>query len=901
MPYGIIGVALLTALLPRMSRAAARTTSPGVVQDLSLGTRLSALGLLPVTAAARRPRPAAGAWSPSRAATPAPPRPRAIGTALAIGAFGLLPMAVTLLQLRVFYAMKDARTPTLIQLGMVAVRVPLLLLVPVVVGPERRRRRADARHQHHLRRRLGARRPRAAPAAGLACARGRRSGRSPRMAAVVGRRGRLGWLVRERDRRPARHVRGRLARDGRWSVPWSSAARLSQVSWSPAFRRSGSPWQRSGPGGDADDRSVAGRRAAAGAARPGGRRQDRGSTVSMTSTTTGLPDRYRPLDQVGPDEPTPTGVIRCWRAKDRVLNRDVAIRVHTPGRTGRARLDQPRADRRRPGHPGAGDGLRRLRGHRRPADAPAAPPTSSTSGSTARRSPSGWPAGRCPSARSAPCSAGWPRASPRRTASGLAVGGLTPDNVVLRPNGLVGLRAVPAATGTIDGDIAALGALLEACLTGLDPRRRRAAAAHRPAPTSWRWSAAPGPPSPARACPASPPWRRCSPSARAPAPATGPAAARAPEETATAAGCAGCATAGPTRRPSRPRPPSRPGGRGDPVRARPADAAPGPAGRARSPRARHRSRPAALGGDTIDAGTVAPSARRLRRTRCRAGRHALRDRTTTTSRSACSTTGDAEYDDGTTTGATDDDEDGARRHRLVVVGLPLLALAVVVALAWWFGNDAALGRRLRRRRRQGSTPVGGSAAGGSALAERGAARGRRPGHDRRRRRLRPAGRRRPGEPRRRARSPSTATRPPPGRRSTYRGSPAFGNLKDGVGVAATTSGGEQELAGVTVTTHRARRHRRDPHRRQAGRRTLDGFAAAADGTLEGDDRVRLRRARRPPATCWSGSPAWCRASGGFSADLAEVDASSRRADRPPVASRGRRGECRPYDPRLCRP
>ena len=50
MPYGIIGVALLTALLPRMSRAAARHDVPGVIQDLSLGTRLSALGLLPVTA-----------------------------------------------------------------------------------------------------------------------------------------------------------------------------------------------------------------------------------------------------------------------------------------------------------------------------------------------------------------------------------------------------------------------------------------------------------------------------------------------------------------------------------------------------------------------------------------------------------------------------------------------------------------------------------------------------------------------------------------------------------------------------------------------------------------------------------------------------------------------------------
>src|SRR3954467_3119092 len=49
---------------------------------------------------------------------------------------------------------------------------------------------------------------------------------------------------------------------------------------------------------------------------------------------------------------------------------------------------------------------------------------------------------------------------------GLAVGGLTPEHVVLRPNGLVGLRAVPAATGTVQGDITALGTLLEACLGG---------------------------------------------------------------------------------------------------------------------------------------------------------------------------------------------------------------------------------------------------------------------------------------------------------------------------------------------------------------------------------------------------------------------------------------------------
>src|SRR3712207_8164164 len=40
------------------------------------------------------------------------------------------------------------------------------------------------------------------------------------------------------------------------------------------------------------------------------------------------------------------------------------------------------------------------------------------------------------------------------------------SNVVIRPNGLVGVRAVPAATGTMEGDINALGALLESCLRG---------------------------------------------------------------------------------------------------------------------------------------------------------------------------------------------------------------------------------------------------------------------------------------------------------------------------------------------------------------------------------------------------------------------------------------------------
>ena len=45
-----------------------------------------------------------------------------------MSAFGLLPFGITMLQARVFYALTDSRTPTLIQLVTVAVKIPMLLL-----------------------------------------------------------------------------------------------------------------------------------------------------------------------------------------------------------------------------------------------------------------------------------------------------------------------------------------------------------------------------------------------------------------------------------------------------------------------------------------------------------------------------------------------------------------------------------------------------------------------------------------------------------------------------------------------------------------------------------------------------------------------------------------------------
>ena len=127
-PYGIIGVSLLTALMPRMSRSAARGDQDGVIADLSLGSRLSAVALIPVTGGliVLGPTLATVLFSYGRSDSV---DSRQVGVLLALAAFGLLPFAVVMLQLRVFYALRDARTPTLINLFMVATKVVIILTV----------------------------------------------------------------------------------------------------------------------------------------------------------------------------------------------------------------------------------------------------------------------------------------------------------------------------------------------------------------------------------------------------------------------------------------------------------------------------------------------------------------------------------------------------------------------------------------------------------------------------------------------------------------------------------------------------------------------------------------------------------------------------------------------------
>ncbi|MGW6443725.1 murein biosynthesis integral membrane protein MurJ [Lentzea sp. NPDC055074] len=134
-PYGVLGVSLLTALMPKMSRAAANNDNDAIVRDLLFGNRMSTILLMPFSVLMTVSGVAIGlaAFGFGKSGVEGG---TAVGLALALSAFGLVPYAVTLLQLRVFYAMKDARTPTLIQALIVAVRIGLLYFFLAVSEPE---------------------------------------------------------------------------------------------------------------------------------------------------------------------------------------------------------------------------------------------------------------------------------------------------------------------------------------------------------------------------------------------------------------------------------------------------------------------------------------------------------------------------------------------------------------------------------------------------------------------------------------------------------------------------------------------------------------------------------------------------------------------------------------------
>ncbi|MGB3442854.1 MAG: murein biosynthesis integral membrane protein MurJ [Actinophytocola sp.] len=135
LPYGVIGVSLLTAIMPRLSRSAADGDTKKLIEDLSLGSRLSTVMLVPISAILTIAGTSVGIALFGVGEADVTDAAR-LGDALAFSAFGILPYALVMLQLRVFYAMKDARTPTLIMIVMIVVKIPMLYFCADQLRPE---------------------------------------------------------------------------------------------------------------------------------------------------------------------------------------------------------------------------------------------------------------------------------------------------------------------------------------------------------------------------------------------------------------------------------------------------------------------------------------------------------------------------------------------------------------------------------------------------------------------------------------------------------------------------------------------------------------------------------------------------------------------------------------------
>lgn len=127
LPHGIVAVSVITALLPRMSRAAVDGRHRAIAADLALGTRLSGAVLLPVGALLLVLGAPLATLVFAHGQTDTA-QGRATGVAVAVSALGLFPFAVSQLQVFVFYALRDARTPVLVNVVAVAVRIGFDLL-----------------------------------------------------------------------------------------------------------------------------------------------------------------------------------------------------------------------------------------------------------------------------------------------------------------------------------------------------------------------------------------------------------------------------------------------------------------------------------------------------------------------------------------------------------------------------------------------------------------------------------------------------------------------------------------------------------------------------------------------------------------------------------------------------
>jgi murein biosynthesis integral membrane protein MurJ len=134
LPYAVVGISVISALLPRMSGHATDRRYSLVREDFSTGVRLASVIVVPAAvflAVLGTPLCeflfAHGSTSPEKA--------RYIGEVFGVFSLGLVPFMVTQLQLRVFYSFRENRAPAVIGMLMLVVGVIGDLVVLTVLPP----------------------------------------------------------------------------------------------------------------------------------------------------------------------------------------------------------------------------------------------------------------------------------------------------------------------------------------------------------------------------------------------------------------------------------------------------------------------------------------------------------------------------------------------------------------------------------------------------------------------------------------------------------------------------------------------------------------------------------------------------------------------------------------------
>jgi putative peptidoglycan lipid II flippase len=135
LPYAVIGISVITAMLPRMSSHASEGRYRQLAADFSTATRLASVLVAPgalILAVLGAPLAEGLLGYGSTSAASA----RYVGEIFALFSLGLLPFMLFQLLLRVFYAMHDSRTPALIGVVTMTINIIANLIALAVLPPQ---------------------------------------------------------------------------------------------------------------------------------------------------------------------------------------------------------------------------------------------------------------------------------------------------------------------------------------------------------------------------------------------------------------------------------------------------------------------------------------------------------------------------------------------------------------------------------------------------------------------------------------------------------------------------------------------------------------------------------------------------------------------------------------------